>query len=158
MESRLWILGLSFWEGNYLVCMPIAPCGRNVRLSKNFVVPTSQLLSAIGGDATIICCRERNTDFIKASDKTFGRKKGLHYPLIPEPLLFEQMLHKPIFSVMVRFDFLSTHRFFLQHQGLTGRTLSSVDRVFRRLNMVVKLGLGHMRFTSIKRGLVYYRL
>ena len=43
LHARRRILSVSYWEGKQLVCMPIVSCGRDVQLSKSFVVLTSRL-------------------------------------------------------------------------------------------------------------------
>ena len=80
VESKRRISSFSFWGGKHLVCMPVAHCGRDVPLCKSSLVLTSQLLSVIGGDATMICRGEANLDFIKALDKNPGRKGGIQCP------------------------------------------------------------------------------
>ena len=65
LESRRRILSVSFWEGRQLVCMPLGHCRRDVPSSKKNVVLTSRLLSAVGGDATIICCGRANLDLLR---------------------------------------------------------------------------------------------
>ena len=99
-DTRRRILSVSFWEAKKLVCMPVAFCGRDVPLSRSFVMLTSQLLSVVGGDATIICCGGSNVDFIKALNKSCCRRAELPYLFSLTPLQFEQLLHKPSVSVM----------------------------------------------------------
>ena len=60
----------------------------------------------IGGDATIICFGGSNVDFIKALDKSRGRKACIQYSFSLTPLQFEQLLHKPSFSVLGKIDML----------------------------------------------------
>ena len=74
LESQRRILSISFWEVKHPVCMPDAQCGGDVPLSTSFAVLTSQFLSAMGGDVTLICCGEAKHGFIKALDKSPGRK------------------------------------------------------------------------------------
>ena len=95
VESRRRILSLTFWVGKQLVGMPIDFCGGGVPFSRGFVELTSQLLSVIGGEATIICCGGSNVDFIKALDKSPGRKTGIQYPCGLTPLQFEQFFISP---------------------------------------------------------------
>ena len=61
------------------MCMPIAivQCGRDVPPPKSYVDLTSRLLSAISGDATIICCVGSRADFVKVLDKSLGQKVGV---------------------------------------------------------------------------------
>ena len=70
----------------------------------------SRLLSAISGDATIICCGGSRADFVKVLDKSPGRKAGVQCPLALTPLQFERLLHEPSFSVMGRIDMCSMLR------------------------------------------------
>ena len=48
VDARCRILSVSFWGGTQLVCMPIAFCGRDMPLSRSFVVHTSQMLGNVG--------------------------------------------------------------------------------------------------------------
>ena len=52
-HRRTLIVG--FWEGKRFVCMPMLPCGRDIPPTKSYSDLVSRLLSAISGDATIIC-------------------------------------------------------------------------------------------------------
>ena len=70
-------LNVGFWEGKRFVCMPMLHCGRDVPPTKNYIDLVSRLLSAISGDATIICCGGSNSDFVKVLDKSPGRKAGV---------------------------------------------------------------------------------
>ena len=104
VDSRRRTLGVGFWEGKQFVCMPMLHCGRTGPPAKSYVDLMSRLLSAISGDATIICCGGSSADFVKALDTSPGRKTGVQYPFILTPLQFERLLHKPSFSVMGRID------------------------------------------------------
>ena len=68
-------LSVGFWEGTRFVCMPMFHCGRDVPLTKSYIDLVSRLLSAISGDATIICCGGSNADFVKVLDKSPGRRR-----------------------------------------------------------------------------------
>ena len=85
-------------------------CGRDVPPAKSYVDLTSRLLSAISGDATFICCGGSSADFVKALDKSPGRKEGVQYPFTLTLLQFERLLHKPSFSVMGKIDMCSMLR------------------------------------------------
>ena len=100
-------LSVGFWEGKRFVCMPMLPCGRDVPPTKSYIGLVWRLLSAISGDATIICCGGSNADFVKVLDKSPGWKAGVQYPFALAPVQFERLLHKPSFSVMGRFDMCS---------------------------------------------------
>ena len=67
-------LSVGFWEGKRFVCMPMLHCGRDVPPTKIYFDLVSRLLSAISGDATIICCGGSNADFVKVIDESPGRK------------------------------------------------------------------------------------
>ena len=100
-------LSVGFWEGKRFVCMPMLHCGRDFPPTKSYIDLVSCLLSAISGDATIICCGGSNSDFVKVLDKSPGRKAGVQYPFALTPVQFERLLHKPSFSVMGRIDMCS---------------------------------------------------
>ena len=87
--------------------MPILRCGGDVSPTKGYFELMSRLLSAIFGDATIICCGGSSADFVKVLDKSPGRKAGVQYPITLTPLQFERSLHKPSFSVIGRIDMFS---------------------------------------------------
>ena len=103
-------LKVGFWEGKRFVCMPMLHCGRDVPPIKSYIDLVSRLLSAISGDATIMCCGGSNSDFVKVLDKSPGRKAGVQYPFALTPVQFERLLHKPSFSVMGRIDMCSMLR------------------------------------------------
>ena len=103
-------LSTGFWEGKQFVCMPIGHCRRDVSPTKRYILLMSQLLSAISGDATIICCGGSSADFVKVLDKSLGRNAGVQYPFTFTPLQIERLLHKPSFSVMGRIDMCSMRR------------------------------------------------
>ena len=110
--------------------MPVHHCGRDVPLSKSFVVLTSQFLGAIGDHATTICCVGAILDFIKALHKIPGSKGDVEYPFSLTPLRFDQLLQKLSFSVMGKIDMFFMLRTFFAPHGVTGRTLGSADQVF----------------------------
>ena len=103
-------LSVGFWEGKRFVCMPMLQCGRDVPPTKSYIDLVSRLLSAISGDATIICCGGSNADFVKVLDKSPGRKVGVQYPFELAPVQLERLLHKPSFSVMGRIHMCSMLR------------------------------------------------
>ena len=70
-------LSVGFWEGKRFVCMRMLHCERDVPPTKSYIDLVSRLLSAISGDATIICCGGSNADFLKVLDKSPGRKAGI---------------------------------------------------------------------------------
>ena len=107
-------LSVGFWEGKRFVCMPMLHCGRDVPCTKGSIDLVSRLLSAISGDATIICCGGSNADFVKVLDKSPGRKAGVQYPFALTPVQFERLLHKPSLSVMGRIDMCSMLRALLK--------------------------------------------
>ena len=110
VSSHRRTLSLCFSEGKRLVCLPILHCGRDVSPTKSCIDLVSRLLSAISGDATIICCGRANADFVKVLDKSPGRKAGVQYPFSLTPVQFERLVHKPSFSVMGRIDMCSMLR------------------------------------------------
>ena len=103
-------LSIGFWEGKQFVCMPVLHCGRDVSPTMGYIDLMSRLLSAISGDATIICCGGSSADFVNVLDKSNGRKAGVQYPFALTSLQFERQLHKPSFSVMGRIDMCSMLR------------------------------------------------
>ena len=103
-------LSVGFWEGKRFLCMPMLHCGRDVPSTKSYIDLVSRLLSALYGDATIICCGGSNAGFVKVLDKSPGRKAGVQYPFALAPVQFERLLHKPSFSVMGRIDMCSMLR------------------------------------------------
>ena len=112
-------LSVGFWEGKRFVCMPMLHCGRDVPPTKSYVDLVLRLLSAISGDAIIICCGRSNADFVKVLGKSPGRKAGVQYPFALAPVQFERLLHKPSFSVMGRIDMCSMLRaLLLRRNGL----------------------------------------
>ena len=103
-------LSVGFWEGKRFVCMPMLHCGRDVPTTKSYIDLVSRLLSAISGDATLICCGGSNADFVKVLHKSPGRKACAQYLFALAPVQFERLLHKPSFSVMGRIDMCSMLR------------------------------------------------
>ena len=77
VDSRRRTLSLCFWEGKRFLCLPMLHCGRDVAPTKSYIDLVSRLLSAISGDATIICCGGSSADFVKVLDKSPGRKVGV---------------------------------------------------------------------------------
>ena len=100
-------LSVGFWEGKRLACMPMLHCGRDIPPTKSYIDLVSRLLSAISGDATIICCGGSNADFVKIPNKSPVRKAGVKYHFALAPVQFERLLHKPSFSVMGRIGMCS---------------------------------------------------
>ena len=129
-------LSVGFWEGKRFVCIPMLPCGRDVPPTKCYIDLVSRLLSAISGDATIICCGGSNADFVKVLDKSPGRKVGVHYPFALAPVQFERLLHKPSFSVMRRIDMCSMLRaLLLRLSGLLDERWVQSTQYFRRVRI-----------------------
>ena len=110
MDSRRRTLSAGFWEGKQFVCVPMLHCGRDVPPTKSYIDLMSRLLSAIFGDATIICCGGSKADFVKVLDKSPAWKAGVQYLFALAPVQFERQLHKPSFSVMGRIDMCSMLR------------------------------------------------
>ena len=130
-------LSVGFWEGKRFVCMPMLYCRRDVPPTKSYIDLVSRLLSAISGDATIICCGGSNADFVKVLDKSPGRKAGVQYPFALAPVQFERLLHKPSFSVMGRIDMCSMLRaFLLRRNGLLDERWVQSTQYFR----IVRIG------------------
>ena len=132
VSSHRRTLSLCFWECKRLVCLPMLHCGRDVPPTKSYVDLVSRLLSAISGDATIICCGGSNADFVKVLDKSPGRKAGVQYPFSLTPMQFERLLHKPSFSVMGRIDMCSMLRaLLLRLKGLLDERWVQSTQYFR---------------------------
>ena len=126
-------LSVGFWEGKQLACMPILYCGRGVPPAKSYVDLMSRLLSAISGDATIICCGGSSADFVKVLDKKLGRKAGIQYPFTLLPLQFERLLHKPSFSVIGRIDMLRA--LLLRLNGILDERWVQSTQYFRKVRI-----------------------
>ena len=77
MDSYRRTLSIGFWEGQQFVCMSIVHCWRDVSPTKVYVDLMPRLLSAISGDATVICCGGSSPDFKKFLDKNIGQKAGV---------------------------------------------------------------------------------
>ena len=119
VDSRRRTLSLCFWEGKRFLCLPMLHCGRDVTPTKSYIDLVSRLMSAISGDATIICCGGSSADFVKVLDKSPGRKAGVQHPFSLTPVQFERLLHKPSFNVMGRIDMCSMLRaLLLRFNGL----------------------------------------
>ena len=132
VSSRRRTLSLCFWEGKRLGCLPMLHCGRVVPPTKSCIDLVSRLLSAISGDATIICCGGANAVFVKVQDKSPGRKAGVQYPFSLTPGQFERLLHKPSFSVMGRIDMCSMLRaLLLRLNGLLDERWVQSTQYFR---------------------------
>ena len=132
VSSHRRTLSLCFWEGKRLVCLPILHCGRDVSPTKSYIDLVSRLLSAVSGDATIICCGGANADFVKVLDKSPGRKAGVQYPFSLTLVQFERLLHKPSFSVMGRIDICSMLRaLLLRLNGLLDERWVQSTQYFR---------------------------
>ena len=80
LDSRRRTLSIGVSEGRQFVCMRIVHCATDVPPAKSCVDLMSRLLSAISGDATIICCGGSSADFVKVLDKNLGRKAGVQCP------------------------------------------------------------------------------
>ena len=121
------------------MCLPVLHCGRDVPPTKSYIDLVSRLLSAISGDATIICCGGSSADFVKVLEKSPGRKAGVQYPFSLTPLQFERLLHKPSFSVMGKIDMCSMLRaLLLQLNGLLDECWVQSTQYFR----MVRTGSG----------------
>ena len=120
------------------MCMPVLHCGRDVPATKGYIDLVSRLLSAIPGDATIICCGWANADFVKVLDESPGRKVGVQYPFALALVQFERLLllHKPSFSVMGRIDMCSMLRALLVHlNGLHDERWVQSTQYFRMVRI-----------------------
>ena len=127
-------LSVGFWEVKRFVCM--LHCGRDVPPTKSYIDLVSRLLSAISGDATIICCGGSNADFVKVLDKSPGRKASVQYPFALAPVQFEPLLHKPSFSVMGRIDMCSMlHALLLRLNGLLDERWVQSTQYFRMVHI-----------------------
>ena len=139
VDSRRRTLSLCFWEGKRFLCLPMLHCGRDVPPTKSYIDLVSRLLSAISGDATIICCGGSSADFVKVLDKSPGRKACVQYPFSLTPVQFERLLHKPSFSVMGRIDMCSMLRaLLLRLNGLLDERWVQSTQYFR----MVRIGTG----------------
>ena len=125
-------LSVGFWEGRRFVCMLMLHCGRDGPPTKSYIDLVSRLLSAISGDATIICSGGSNFDLVKVLDKSSGRKAGVQYPFALTPNQFERLLHKPCFSVRGRIDMCSMSRaLLLRLNGLLDERWVQSTQYFR---------------------------
>ena len=139
VDSRRKTLSFCFWEGKRFLCLPMLHCGRDVPPTESYFDLVSRLLSAISGDATIICCGGSSADFVKVLDKSPGRKAGVHYPFSLTPVQLERLLHKPSFSVMGRIDMCSMLRaLLLRLNGLLDERWVQSTQYFR----MVRIGSG----------------
>ena len=139
VDSRRRTLSLCFWEGKRFLCLPMLHCGRDVPPTKSYIDLVSRLLSAISGDATIICCGGSSAEFVKVLDKSPDRKVGVQYPFSLTPVQFERLLHKPSFSVMGRIDMCSMLRaLLLRLNGLLDERWVQSTQYFR----MVRIGSG----------------
>ena len=135
-HRRTLIVG--FWEGKRFVCMCMLPCGREIPPTKSYSDLVSRLLSAISGDATIICCGGSNADFVKVLDKSPRRKAGVQYPFALAPVQFERLLHKPSFSVMGRIVMCSILRaLLLCLKGLRDERWVQSTQYFRMVHFCI---------------------
>ena len=129
-------LSVGFWEGKRFVCMPMLHCRGDVPPTKGYIGLMSRLLSAISGDATIICCGGSNAGFVKVLDKSPGRKAGVQCPFALTPVQFERLLHKPIFSVRGRIDMCSMLRaLLLRLNGLLDERWVQLTQYFRKVRI-----------------------
>ena len=136
VDSRRRTLSVGFWEGKQFVCMPVLHCGRDVPPVKSYVELMSRLLSAISGDAMIICCSGSSADFVKVLDKSPGRRTGVQYPFILTPLQFERLLHNPSFSITGRIDMCSMLRaLLLRLNGLLDERWVQLTQYFREVHI-----------------------
>ena len=139
VDSRRRTLGLCFWEGKRFLCLPMLHCGRDVPPTNSYIDLDTRLLSAISGDATVICCGGSSADFVKVLDKSPGRMVGIQYPFSLTPVQFERLLHKPSFSVMGRIDMCSMLRaLLLRLNGLLDERWVQSTQYFR----MVRIGSG----------------
>ena len=139
VDSRRRTLILCFWEGKRFLCLPMLHFGRDVPPTKSYIDLVSRLMSAISGDATIICCGGSSADFLKVLDKSPGRKAAVQYPFSLTPVQFERLLHKPSFSVMGRIDMCSMLRaLLLRLNGLLDERWVQSTQYFR----MVRIGSG----------------
>ena len=139
VDSRRRTLSLCFWEGKRFLCLPMLHCGRDVPPTKSYIDLVSRLLSAISGDATIICCGGSSADFVKVLDKSPGQKAAVQYRFSLTPVQFERLLHKPSFSVMGRIDMCSMLRaLLLRLNGLLDERWVQPTQYFR----MVRIGSG----------------
>ena len=93
-HRRTWSIG--FWEVKQFVCMPIVPCERDVSPTKGYIDIISRLLSAISGDATIICCGGSSVEFVKVLDKSPGQEAVVQNPFTLTSLQFERLPTNPV--------------------------------------------------------------
>ena len=131
-------LSVGFWEGKRFVCMPMLHCmkGIDVPPTKGYIDLVSQLLSAISGDASIICCGGSNADFVKVLDRSPGWKTGVQYTFALTPVQFQRLLHKPSFSVMGRIDMCSMLRaLLLRLNGLLDKRWVQSTQYFRKVHI-----------------------
>ena len=136
LGSHCRTLSVGFWESKRFVCMLMLHCGRDVPPTKSYIDLVSRLLSAVSGDATIICCGGSNADFVKVLDKSPGRKAGVQYPFALAPVQFERLLHKPSFSVMGRIDMCSMLRaLLLRLSGLLDERWVQSTQYFRMVRI-----------------------
>ena len=111
-------------------------CGGDVPPTKSYIDLVLRLLSAISGDATIVCCGGSNADFVKVWDKSLGWKAGVQYPFALTPVQFERLLHKPTFSIMGRIDMCSMLRaLLLRLNGLLDERWVQSTQYFRRVRI-----------------------
>ena len=139
VDSSRRTLSLCFCEGKRFLYLPMLHCGRDVLPTKSYIDLFSRLLSAISGDATIICCGGSSADFVKVLDKSPCRKAGVQYPFSLTPVQFERLLNKPSFSVMGRIDMCSMLRaLLLRLNGLLDELWVQSTQYFR----MVRIGSG----------------
>ena len=129
-------LSVGFWKGKRFVCLPMLLCGKDVPPTKSYFDLVSRLISAVSGDATIICCGGSNADFVKVMHKSLGRKVGVQYPFALAPVQFERWLHKPNFSGMGRIDMCSMLRaLLLRLNGLPDERWVQSTQYFRMVRI-----------------------
>ena len=135
VKSRRHTFTLGFLEKEQFVWMPFGHCRRDLSVANGYVDFTSQLLSAVSGDATQICCGGSNVDYIKALDSNPCRKAGVQYRFSLTPMQFERLLHTPSFSVLGRTDLFSILRtIFPRLYGLLDESWVLSTQLFRRVS------------------------
>ena len=75
-----------FGEGQELVTMTIAQCGRDVLSVKSSVLLCPPVLSAVSLEPFFVCCAGKSTDFIRELDKAPSQKAEIQYPFNLLPL------------------------------------------------------------------------
>ena len=140
LHSRQRTLSIGFWEGKPIVCMTIIHCGRDGSRAKSYVDLTSRLVSAVFGVATFNSCGGATEVFLKALDRSSGRKAGVQYAFTLNSMQFDWLLHKPSFRVMGRIDMLITLRtLLLRLDGLLDKRWVQPMKYFRKVSFGYKV-------------------